>query len=262
MITETKFQPILALWAVPRSTSTAFERMMSQRGDHICVHEPFGEVWYSIGNKTQPPASHVQFRPGLTYDSVWGSLVSKAYEGAVFIKDFPHYVTGLHDYVVPGAGSDGSDISFLDAFNHTFLIRDPAKALTSLYGQWSDFSIAETGFAEQRQLFDLLTERLGAPPPVIDSDDLLDDPATITKKWCEAVGIDFKPDALQWGQDNQTRYTWYESGTWHNKLAESTSLKRQKRNYVSIDHNALLRESYKICLPNYEVLYRHRLRIN
>ena len=40
--------PVLVLWAVPRSTSTAFERMMSQRGDHTCVHEPFGEVWYSI----------------------------------------------------------------------------------------------------------------------------------------------------------------------------------------------------------------------
>ena len=39
--------PILVLWAVPRSTSTAFERTMSQRGDHECVHEPFGEVWYS-----------------------------------------------------------------------------------------------------------------------------------------------------------------------------------------------------------------------
>lgn len=37
---------ILALWAVPRSRSTAFEYMMRTRGDHVCLHEPFGEVWY------------------------------------------------------------------------------------------------------------------------------------------------------------------------------------------------------------------------
>ena len=37
---------IVALWAVPRSTSTAFEWMMRQRGDMVCLHEPFGEAWY------------------------------------------------------------------------------------------------------------------------------------------------------------------------------------------------------------------------
>ena len=49
--------PILVLWAVPRSTSTAFERMMKQRGDHEIAHEPFGEVWYSIGNDTARPTA-------------------------------------------------------------------------------------------------------------------------------------------------------------------------------------------------------------
>ena len=37
---------IVTLWAVPRSTSTAFEWMMRQRGDMECLHEPFGEAWY------------------------------------------------------------------------------------------------------------------------------------------------------------------------------------------------------------------------
>ena len=81
--------PILVLWAVPRSTSTAFERMMKQRGDHECVHEPFGEVWYSIGNDTRPPDSHIQNRPELSYEAVWQDLVSAAARGPVFMKDFP-----------------------------------------------------------------------------------------------------------------------------------------------------------------------------
>ncbi len=33
--------PILMLWSSPRSRSTAFFRMMAERGDFTAVHEPF-----------------------------------------------------------------------------------------------------------------------------------------------------------------------------------------------------------------------------
>ena len=251
--------PILVLWAVPRSTSTAFERMMGQRGDHACVHEPFGEVWYSIGNDTRPPDAHIQHRPELSYESVWADLVSAAVGGPVFMKDFPHYVAHMHDWTAPAAGPDGADVPFLDAFNHSFLIRDPAKTLTSMYGQWTDFTLDETGFAEQRALFDLLTESTGTPPPVIDAEDMLDDPGAVTAAWCEAVGIDFKPEALRWDTTEASDMTWYEGGTWHANLAQSTTLTRQKRDYVPIDHNQFLIDAHEACLPHYEAMRSHRL---
>ena len=252
--------PILVLWAVPRSTSTAFERMMGQRGDHECVHEPFGEVWYSIGNDTHPLASHVQHRPGLTYESVWDKLTASARQGPVFVKDFAHHVAHMHGWTVPGAGPGGADLSFLDAFNHSFLIRDPAKTLTSMYGQWTDFTLTETGFAEQRDLFDLLTQRAGTPPPVIDAEDLLDHPREVTAAWCEAVEIDFKLEALRWDTGKASELTWYETGTWHDNLARSTTLSRQQRDYVPIDHNKFLSDAYSVCAPHYEAMHRHRLR--
>ena len=62
---------IIALWAVPRSTSTAFEWMMRQRGDLDCLHEPFGEAWYQGEDPLWP-----RFRdgekttPGLSIESV------------------------------------------------------------------------------------------------------------------------------------------------------------------------------------------------
>lgn len=251
--------PILVLWAVPRSTSTAFERMMGQRGDHECVHEPFGEVWYSVGNDTRPPDNHIQYRPELSYEAVWEDLVSAAERGPVFMKDFPHYVTHMHGWVAPASGHGGTAVPFLDAFNHSFLIRDPAKSLTSMYGQWEDFTLSETGFAEQRALFDLVSERSGTPPPVVDADDLLDDPHGMTAAWCGAVGIDFRPEALQWGTARASDFTWYEAGTWHANLAESTTLSRQERDYVPIDHNQLLRDAYEACMPHYQAMHAHRL---
>jgi len=53
--------------------------------------------------------------PGLTFEGVWEDLTAPAEQGPVFTKDFPHYITHMW-----------SD-AFLSHFNHSFLIRDPAK---------------------------------------------------------------------------------------------------------------------------------------
>ncbi len=37
---------MLALWATPRTVSTAFERMMIERGDHTVVNEPWSRCYY------------------------------------------------------------------------------------------------------------------------------------------------------------------------------------------------------------------------
>jgi hypothetical protein len=89
-------EPILVLWAVPRSTSTAFEWMMRMRGDLQCLHEPFGEVWYQGEEPLWPRATADSVRtPGLTYDSCWANRLEAATRGPVFIKDFPLYIDTL-----------------------------------------------------------------------------------------------------------------------------------------------------------------------
>jgi len=40
---------IIALWSIPRSLSTAFERLMMQRGDFKVFHEPFSYFFYIKG---------------------------------------------------------------------------------------------------------------------------------------------------------------------------------------------------------------------
>ena len=81
---------ILALWAVPRSTSTAFEWMMRQRGDLNCLHEPFGEAWYQGEEPLWPRLTQDSVRtPGLTLNSVLDMLKSERLKQPMFIKDFP-----------------------------------------------------------------------------------------------------------------------------------------------------------------------------
>ena len=242
--------PILVLWATPRSTSTAFEWMMRQRGDMQCFHEPFGEWWYKGDGAKWPRLTDDSPRiPGLTFDSVFKQLLSASQKGPVFSKDFPHYVE--HTWTD----------QFLSHFNHSFLIRDPAKVATSMYKNWPEFELKEIAIVEQRELFDRLMAQHHTVPPLIDSDDLLENPAGIVRAWCEAVGIPFLPDALSWEPGDRSEVSWYDGGSWHANLRNSDGLKPQKRNAVDI-HDApnKVQEIYQVALPHYEYMHQYRLK--
>lgn len=240
---------IVVLWATPRSTSTAFEWMMRMRGDMQCFHEPFGEWWYQGEDARWPRIRADSPRnPGLTFDSVWRTLKNAAKTGPVFSKDFPHYIEH--------AWTD----EFLSHFTHSFLIRDPAKVATSMHKHWPDFVLKEIAIVEQRELFDRLCDRDGRPPPLIDSDDLLEDPHGIVEAWCNAVGIDFLPAALSWEPGDRDQVSWYDGGSWHANLRNSDGLKAQPRRYVEIsDAPDRVKEIYDIVLPHYAHMHACRL---
>ena len=239
---------ILALWAVPRSRSTAFEHMMRTRSDHVCLHEPFGEAWYQGEDRRCPPQHSRGPTPGLTFASVWKHLRATASSGdPVFMKEFPHHVEHMWDE------------AFLSHFTHSFLIRDPVKTLPSIYDKWPDFELVETGFVEQRALFDRIANHHGSPPPVIDAEDLVADPPGVVGAWCDAVGIPFQASALSWDAPSEEAHSWYDDGSWHDNLRASTGLEVPAREYLPVDTNKHLRETYEYCLPHYQVIYQHRL---
>lgn len=240
---------ILALWATPRSTSTAFEWMMRMRGDMQCFHEPFGEWWYQGEDARWPRITADSPRtPGLTFDGVWQTLLAAAEKNPVFSKDFPHYIEH--------AWSD----EFLSYFQHSFLIRDPAKVATSMHKHWPDFVIKEMAILEQRELFDRIADQLGHAPPLIDSDDLLEDPYGIVNAWCQALGIDFIPEALSWKPGERDEVSWYDGGSWHANLRNSDGLKPQPRRYIDItEAPERVQDIYQQVLPHYQHMYEHRL---
>lgn len=241
---------IRVLWAVPRSTSTAFEWMVRMRGDLRCFHEPFGQAWYQGDDARWPRLQADSPRqPGLTTTGVYQDLLAAADEHPLFIKDFPNYVSHL---VTP---------DFLASFQHSFLIRHPAKVLPSVHKNWPVFEESEVGFDDQRKLFDQLWERDGAPPPVIDSDDLLTDPAGTVRAWCEAMDLPFLEEALTWEPGARKEVLWYDKEeVWHHNLKNSDGLKPQPRTWGDISTQPdWVQTLYERALPHYQHLYAHRL---
>ena len=238
---------ILALWATPRSTSTAFEWMMRTRGDLICLHEPFSLAYYrGRDRRTTRPAEN-PYEPDRSYASTWQEILDARDGGRVFMKDFPNYIMHM------------ADGPFLDHFQHTFLIRHPAKALASLYLKWGEFTMDEASFEDLHALFDLVVERYDTIPPVIDSDDILRNTGPMVEAYCTAAGIEFVPEALQWEPGDRSEVSAY-GGTWHDRLRTSTGLSPQTRQYPdTVKNNSFLAEMYEQCLPHYHALAAHKL---
>ncbi|MCP4874697.1 MAG: sulfotransferase family protein [Gammaproteobacteria bacterium] len=250
--------PVYILWATPRSTSTAFEWMMRMRGDMACFHEPFGQAWYQ-GDDARAPRldANSPRKPGLNFAGVVDRLQSAALKHPVFSKDMPQFTDHLW-----------SD-EFLVRFEHSFLIRDPAKVLASLHRSWlkadnvEGFTRNEIGFDEQRRLFDLLHSKSNQPPVVIDSDDLLDDPHAMVEQYCAAIGVPFIAGALSWEPGSRSEVLWYDGddSIWHESLKNSNGLKAQPRKTIEVEElPRKLQALYDEFLPHYQHLHRFRLR--
>ncbi len=241
----------LTLWATPRSTSTAFEWMMRQRGDFRCFHEPFNELFYYGEDRRSQRDAEVAARPGHTYAAVWQDLVAQSTEHNLFLKDFAY---SIEHFV---------DDDMLNRMQHSFLIRDPYKVIQGLANHWPDCSFDEVGLESLARLFDRIAERRGAAPPVMASDDLLADPGATTAAYCAAVGIEFMPEALEWDAGERNEVSWYGEGTgpWHDSLRQSTGIKPQKSNYPPLEDDPRLVDLYQRALPHYEHLLGYKLDI-
>ncbi|NEO01358.1 MAG: sulfotransferase family protein, partial [Moorea sp. SIO3I7] len=144
---------ILALWAVPRSTSTAFERMMRERGDFSVHDEPFGLSFY-YSEERHNTSRYPDIEPNSQYNfsCILENLKQEKEKQPVFIKDMSYQV-------IPVANQE-----FLYHFENTFLIRHPKKMLPSLFKNWPDLTLEETGYAEIDKLFETVKEMNGKVP--------------------------------------------------------------------------------------------------
>ena len=107
----------------------------------------------------------------------------------------------------------------------------------------------------------MVADRYGTPPPVIDSDDMLEDPHGMIAKWCEAVGIPFIKEALSWEPGARDEVSWWDGGSFHANLRNSDGLKPQARTqYIDIkDAPDRVKEVHEIMRPHYEHMHRYRL---
>jgi hypothetical protein len=226
---------LLKLWCVPRSLSTAYEKMVEKRGDFIVLGEPYCNCYLKTAGVSVSNGDSAQLFSQVTDDVLKLSSTSR-----VFVKEMAHHVVG---YIADEVFERGEN---------TFLIRDPRLSIPSLYTIQNYYSEKDTGFDSQLALFEKTRIRTGRVPVVIDGEALRQDPVRVVTAYFEALGLDPMLDALNWNKGG--RSDWAGREEWHTAAGNSTGFAPPACE-PDLDRFPLrVRQTIERCLPIYEHL--------
>ncbi len=234
---------MIILWAHPRSMSTAMERVMRERGDCFCLHEPFMYYYYVHLKKNHMPHFDVEpGRPG-RFEDIVNVFRARAHDSIVFAKDMSYYV--LPEITRhPELASE---------FFHLFLIRDPRKSLVSYFKLDPDFSCEEAGLESQWKLHQWITGLTGNAPLVLEAENIQRDPEAVIGAVWQQIGLSFKPEAFNW-DSNSKPSDWQQVDQWHQKTLAKKSIQSNTLTESEIQQ-AFLRDVKKE--PNLQRYFDH-----
>jgi hypothetical protein len=200
----------LAMWSGPRNISTAMMYSFGNRPDCTAWDEPF-YAFSLVHHGNDHPMREAIIAAG---DSDWNSLVRKCLAPAATPLFYQKHMT--HHML------KGHDRRWITALTNAFLIRAPERVLASYAKKWSDVTLRDIGFVEQREIFDMVADHMGHAPPVVDADDILRDPRASLTRLCTACGIGFDDAMLHWPRGPKP-FDGVWAPHWYNAVWESDS---------------------------------------
>lgn len=239
-------KPVIVMWAHSRSMSTAFLRMMIERGDVTVLHEPFLAI--EQGEPVSLPAAGGATVRVTSGPELVSALADPGRERPAFVKEVLDY---RYDYVFAHPGE-------LAWMTHVFLVRDPRPTISSHYAMKPAVTCPEIGYEWQWELLELLRAATGRAPLVIRSEDVLRDPAGQVEAFCTAVGLPYLPGALRW--DPGDRPEWQRHRGWHLDAISSSGFTASEKSYpATVDNHPRLRAFYDHHYPFYQRIVSHAL---
>lgn len=158
----------------------------AQRSDTRVVDEPLYGHFLKVTGTVHPGRDEVLDTVNCDGNAVMQELLHDE-DGdfdILFMKQMAHHLVEI-------------DRAFLEKTENIFLIRDPREMLPSLTIQLPQATVADTGLKKQWRLFESL-KAAGQEPAIIDSKELLLDPAGVLGQLCEALQIPYTKDMLKW----------------------------------------------------------------
>ncbi|MFZ5708906.1 MAG: HAD family hydrolase [Pseudomonadota bacterium] len=176
------------MWSGPRNLSTAMMYAFAARGDCAVWDEPFYAA-YLAATGTDHPMKDAVIAAGIPDPA----QVARACLGPIPQQQSLFYQKHMTLHMIPGF-----DRGFMKGLINVFLIRHPARVVASYSRKRESPTLADIGFVQQAELFDQVADRLGRPPPVVDSADIRADPRGKLSALCAALGVSFTDRMLGW----------------------------------------------------------------
>ncbi|XP_038063778.1 uncharacterized protein LOC119734360 [Patiria miniata] len=300
------------MWSVPRSRSSIVAKCMDGVPDSQIFFQVYSSAfWTGLGEFnssdsslqsegfyrvqdeiTNAGAQSKSFSKGeAKADYQWVKRQLEAnYPGKrfLFAKEMAYCINGKFEYLPKG-------------YRHIFLIREPVKVFQSLkktvpeivavQGQQipgmegGDFELdkqpphliaPEYGFKELVNLYEYLQEANMEPDPiVVDSDDLVNDPARILSAVLERLGVQFQDSILNWEKGMDVMEEWVVSRGVKNRITKASSFKsfRDSTGFLqetavpgtthstSANLTADVQHCVEFSMPYFMKLYEKRLKV-
>ena len=235
----------ICLWSGPRNVSTALMYSFAQRADTRVVDEPLYGHYLRVSDAEHPGRNEVMASMNCDGDAVMAELLRRPADGPVsmqFLKQMAHHLVDI-------------DRKFLHDTENILLIRDPGAMLQSLTIQLPHAVLADSGLAIQWQLYLELVEN-GQRPAIIDSRELLLDPAGILARLCQHLDIEFDTAMSSWPPGRRTEDGVWEK-YWYQAVHKSTGFAPYEPKPPCPE---ALRNLLYECQPFYDLLFNHALR--
>lgn len=160
----------------------------------------------------------------------------------LFIKHMAHHLVDI-------------DLDFLELTCNVFLVRDPVEMLPSLVIQVPNAGLVDTGLRRQWELYSAMLDS-GQHPAIVDSRELLLDPAGVLRALCEHIGLDYTDAMLSWPAGPRP-----EDGVWaphwYHAVHRSTGFATYEPKSGFPEHLQFLLAE---CKPWYDRLFQHSIR--
>ncbi|WP_205859851.1 sulfotransferase-like domain-containing protein [Cochlodiniinecator piscidefendens] len=177
----------IAMWSGPRNLSTAMMYSFGARQDCAVWDEPFYAAYLKKTGLIHPMNDEI-LADGETdarkvIDQLTGSnLHDRAY---FYQKHMTHHM--IKDI----------DRSWMSNVTNVFLIRHPARVISSYAAKRENPTLDDIGFPQQAEIFDQVRAS-GQVPIVVDSHDIRDNPEGTLRALCAAIGMPWDAGMLRW----------------------------------------------------------------
>ena len=185
-------------------------RSWGSRPDCVVVDEPFYACYLLESGADHPMRDDIIASQPRTRAGVVDALSAPPSAAIQYEKHMTHHMPR------------GVDLSWTRDLKHVFLIRSPERVIASYRQKMPSVSAEDIGIIRQHELFDEITAITGEHPLVVDSLDILIDPAHLLRQLCVALDLPWCEGAMtQWKVGSRpTDGVW--ASHWYEAVESST----------------------------------------
>lgn len=236
----------IAMWSGPRNLSTAMMRSFGNRSDCFVWDEPFYGAYLRMTGIEHPMRDEIL----AACENDWrpvrdGCLTRERVGKSVF------YQKHMTHHMLPEI-----DRGWLAEVSNVFLIRHPARVVASYAAKRENPTLADLGFVQQVELFELASRRSLAL--VVDAEDILANPRGILGMLCQRLGLGFEEAMLSWPTGSRV-----DDGVWgrhwYGAVERSTGFAAPKNEYLGNPES--LQELAAEAFPFYKRMAEYALKI-